>query len=89
MIAIAGCPKNHIDSKRFMFDWCKFSQVIVMEEDLLVSRHYFKTLLNLYHWAKKSYSNIEPYSYGPIAKILKKQNKNASDMSVKPGRGGV
>lgn len=53
-----GCPKNHIDSKRFLFDWCHFDQIIVLEEDLLISRNYFKTLLALHDWATKNYSNI-------------------------------
>ncbi len=53
-----GCPKNHIDSKRFMFDWCGFKKVIVIEEDVVVSSHYIKTLLDFHAWAKKNYANV-------------------------------
>lgn len=53
-----GCPKNHIDSKRFAFEWCGFKKVIVMEEDVVVTPHYFTFLLNLHSWATQEYDNI-------------------------------
>jgi hypothetical protein len=53
-----GCPKNHIDAKRFMFDWCGFKKVIFAEEDVVVSRNYIKNLLSLHAWAKKTYANV-------------------------------
>ncbi len=53
-----GCPKNHIDSKRFMFDWCNFEKVIVIEEDLEVSPSFINLNLKLHEWAKKTYSNV-------------------------------
>lgn len=53
-----GCPKNHIDAKRFLFDWCQFDRIVVMEEDLIVTKNYLATLLSLHDWANKKYSNI-------------------------------
>lgn len=53
-----GCPKNHIDAKRFAFDWCKFKQLIVLEDDVLVTPTYFAFIMNFYVWATRTYSNI-------------------------------
>lgn len=53
-----GCPKNHIDSKRFAFEWCKFKEVIVIEEDVVISPYYFSFLLNFYDWAQAQWENI-------------------------------
>jgi|GEM_PF-2891111 len=53
-----GCPKNHIDSKRFLFDFCGFEKVIVIEEDIVVSKNYIRSLLGLHKWAKKTYANV-------------------------------
>jgi hypothetical protein len=72
-----GCAKTLIDAKRFMFDWCKFEKVILMEEDLIVSPFYFKLLLNLHKWAQHKYSNVgvvQCYSYCLLNEAQKKQN---------------
>lgn len=53
-----GCAKNHIDGRRFMFDWCNYNRVIEIEEDVELSPHYFKVLLNLDEWARKQYANV-------------------------------
>lgn len=53
-----GCPKNHIDSKRFLFDFCGYEKVIVIEEDIVVSKNYIRSLLGLHKWAKNTYANV-------------------------------
>lgn len=53
-----GCPINHVDSKRFLFDFCKFDKVITLEDDLILSKNYFRLLIELDKWANKKYSNI-------------------------------
>ncbi|MDQ0883805.1 hypothetical protein QFZ73_004816 [Peribacillus sp. V2I11] len=53
-----GCAKNLIDARRFMFDWCKYEKIIVIEDDIIVSPHYIRTLLALHQWAKQNYRNI-------------------------------
>ncbi|MCF7806380.1 MAG: hypothetical protein K9M13_01785 [Simkaniaceae bacterium] len=53
-----GIPKNHIDAKRFMFDWCHFESAYIFEEDVKISSSYFKTLKHLREWANKKYDNI-------------------------------
>ena len=53
-----GIPKNHIDAKRFMFDFCGFEKVVIFEEDIVVSSNYFETLFKLDDWAEKNYKNI-------------------------------
>lgn len=53
-----GCPKNHIDAKRFMFDWCGFKKVIILEEDLVVSASFIHLNLELHKWARKRFSNV-------------------------------
>jgi len=71
-----GCPKNHIDSKRFAFDWCGFERIVVVEEDVLVTPYYFHFLLNLHDWATKKYDNIgcvQGWSYCYLSK--KKKHK--------------
>lgn len=70
-----GCAKNQLDALRFMFEWCKFSKVIVMEEDLIVTPSYIKLTLALHAWAQSNYSNIgvvQSYSY---CKLNRKQKK--------------
>ena len=66
-----GCPKNHIDSKRFAFDWCGFEKIIVLEEDIIITPTYFTFLLNLHEWAIKKYDNIgsiQAWSYCYLSK---------------------
>ena len=70
-----GCPKNHIDSKRFLFDWCGFKRVVVMEEDLIVSQDYFNLLFRLYDWAVQNYSNIGTVQLWSICELQKSQKK--------------
>jgi hypothetical protein len=53
-----GCPKNYVDSHRFLFDWCNFERIVVLEEDLIVSKKYFEVLFHLYDLAHTNYSNI-------------------------------
>jgi len=53
-----GCPKNHVDAYRFVFDWCKFKKMIMLQEDIIVSSTYLSFILHLHSWASKSYSNI-------------------------------
>lgn len=53
-----GCPKNHIDSKRFMFDWCGFSRVIILEEDIEVAPNYIGLMHAVDDWAHKNFSNV-------------------------------
>ncbi len=53
-----GCAKNLIDARRFMFDWCKFEKIIVMEDDLVITPQYLGLLLRLHQWAKENYDNV-------------------------------
>lgn len=53
-----GCPKNHVDSKRFLFDWCGFKRVIILEEDITVAPSYIHMMHALDTWARKTFSNI-------------------------------
>src|SRR5690606_27333394 len=53
-----GCPKNHIDSKRFAFEWCGFSKVVVMEEDIVITPSYFTFMQNFYDWAHAHHENV-------------------------------
>lgn len=53
-----GCPKNHIDAKRFLFDHCHFERIVVIEEDVVVTKEYFQLLFALDQWAHENYSNI-------------------------------
>ncbi len=74
-----GCPKNHIDSKRFAFDWCNFKKVIIVEEDIELSSSYFKFIQNLHSWSKKQYNNVGAvqgwsYCYMPRKSKIKKLN---------------
>lgn len=52
-----GCAKNLIDARRFLFDWCHYETVIVVEDDIILSPHYIRTLLALHQWTR-NYSNI-------------------------------
>ena len=53
-----GCPKNHIDAYRFIFDWCKFKKMIMVQEDILVTSTYITFMLNFHTWATTTYTNI-------------------------------
>lgn len=53
-----GIAKNLIDARRFMFDWCNFKKVLVLEDDCILSPNYIKLVLNLHQWATKNYSNV-------------------------------
>lgn len=70
-----GLFKNHVDAKRFMFDWCNFKKLIVFEEDLKISRFYFKTLLNLDKWAHNKFANISTVQLWTSDCILSKDEK--------------
>jgi hypothetical protein len=74
-----GCPKNHIDAKRFLFDWCGFNQVIILEEDLEVSPSFIHINLALHQWAKKNFSNVgvvQCWSYCYLSKEEKLKQLN-------------
>ena len=74
-----GCPKNHIDSKRFAFEWCKFKKVIILEEDIVITPSYFTFLLNLHEWATRKYANIgavQGWAKCYLSKTQKKQKLN-------------
>lgn len=82
-----GCPKNHIDSKRFMFDWCGFEKVIVLEEDLAVSPSFIHINLALHAWAKKEFRNVgvvQCWSYCYLTKDQKSNNLNLVGKSNTP-----
>jgi len=53
-----GCFKNNVDSKRYLFDWCGFEKVVVIEEDLIVSPDYLRLLLRFHKWATSRFSNV-------------------------------
>jgi hypothetical protein len=53
-----GIPKNHIDAKRFLFDFCGFEKIVVFEEDVIISSNYFETLLKLDDFLHSKYINI-------------------------------
>ncbi len=74
-----GLPKNLIDARRFMFEWCKFDKIIFMEDDLIVSPTYIKTLLNLWDWSQLNYDNIgavQSCRYCSLSKQEKKTSLN-------------
>ncbi len=70
-----GCPKNHIDSKRFLFDWCHFDRIVVLEEDLLLSNRYFETLLSLDDWAHERYTNIGTVQLWSNCRLSRKEKQ--------------
>jgi hypothetical protein len=70
-----GCPKNHIDAKRFMFDWCGFEKVIVLEEDLIVSPSFIHLNLTLHAWAKKKFSNVGVVQCWSYCYLTKKEKQ--------------
>lgn len=81
-----GCPKNHIDAKRFAFDWCKANRAIIIEDDILVTPNYISFLLNLDTWARSKYKNIGAvqgwsYCYLPINKKLTCLNLVKEDLN--------
>ncbi len=53
-----GCAKNLIDARRFMFDWCQYERIIVVEDDILLSPHYIRATLGLHEWAQNHYGNV-------------------------------
>lgn len=72
-----GCPKNNIDAKRFMFDWCGFQTIISMEEDLEVTPSFIGTNVKLHTWARKNFNNIgvvQCWSYCHLPKSEKARN---------------
>lgn len=71
-----GCAKNHVDAKRFMFDWCCFDTVIFLEDDLVVSPSFIHINLALHRWARNNYSNVgvsQCWSYCYLSKDNKLQ----------------
>ena len=53
-----GCPMNHLEAAKFLFDWCGFKRVVFIQEDLMVSCSYLQTLFRLHDWANEHYANI-------------------------------
>lgn len=51
-----GCGRNHIEAKVELFE--KYDGLFVLEDDLIVSKNFFKILYNLYLWSKKTYNNV-------------------------------
>jgi glycosyltransferase involved in cell wall biosynthesis len=74
-----GCPKNHIDAKRFALDWCNFKKVIVLEDDIIFGPTYFTFMFNLHAWAISTFDNIGvvqswSYCFLPLSEKEKKLN---------------
>jgi len=74
-----GCPKNHIDSQRFAFEWCKFKKVILMQEDIIVTPSYFTFMLNLHAWATNTYDNIAAVQSWTKCYLTAEQKKDRLD----------
>jgi hypothetical protein len=53
-----GCGRSIIDARRFMFEWCGFERIVVIEDDFIVSPYYITLLLRLHTWATKRYDNV-------------------------------
>ena len=53
-----GCGRNMIDARRFMFEWCEFERIVLIEDDIIISPEYITLVLNLHDWAKKHYDNV-------------------------------
>ena len=53
-----GCGRNMIDARRFMFEWCGFERIVLVEDDIVISPEYLTLVLNLHDWAKKYYDNV-------------------------------
>jgi hypothetical protein len=64
-----GIPKNHIDSKRFVFDWCGFDKAIILEEDMEISPYCLRFLLSALNWAHKNYDNVGVVEVSPLCKF--------------------
>ena len=76
-----GCPKNHIDGQRFAFDWCRFKEVIVLQEDMEVASNFIPFMLNFHRWATKNYTNIGATS-GSSFSFLSEQDKKTKNNLV-------
>ena len=70
-----GCAKNLIDARRFMFDWCMYEKVIVIEDDIIFTPQYIRTLLALHQWAKNNYSNVGVVQCWSYCFLTKKEKK--------------
>ncbi|MED4753942.1 glycosyltransferase [Brevibacillus choshinensis] len=71
-----GCAKNLIDARRFLFDWCQYEKVIVVEDDIILSPHYIRFLLALHQWARKNFNNVgvvQGWSYCFLTREDKKE----------------
>lgn len=77
-----GICKNLIDAKKFIFDWCNYEKIIVLEDDLIVSPHYIKVILDLHDWAKKEFDNMGTVSCWTYC-FLDKEAKQAKLALVK------
>jgi hypothetical protein len=53
-----GCGRNHIEAKIELFGDCEYDGIFVLEDDVIVSKNFFKILSNMYDWAVAKYNNI-------------------------------
>lgn len=79
-----GCAKNHLDAYRFVFEWCRFKKIIMIQEDIIISPTYVKFLLNAHAWATKKYTNIGAvhgfsYCFSSLGKKKAQANLLAED----------
>ena len=51
-----GCGRNHIEAKVQLFE--KYDGLFVLEDDLIISKNFFKVLENLWNWSGRLYNNI-------------------------------
>jgi hypothetical protein len=77
-----GCPKNHIDAQRFVFDRCKFKKVIVLQEDIEVTSSFISFMLNFHDWATKNYSNIGAVEASSFSFLSPEDKNNKSNLVV-------
>lgn len=68
-----NCDPNIIDAISFMFEWCHFSRIIHIEDDIVVSPNYLTFLLNLHKWAKYNFHNIGAVQAWSLCKLNKAQ----------------
>jgi len=53
-----GCGLNIIMARQYLFDKLEFDRVFVMEDDLVISPHYFGVVSRLMDWCEANYSDI-------------------------------
>ena len=53
-----GCGLNIIMARQYLFDRLEFDRVFIMEDDLVISPHYFGLVSRLMDWCEAEYSDI-------------------------------